>query len=507
MTLPLPIALPEPLLARFRAAAFERLERIDTTWTALTQGSAPSRADEEMFRELHTLKGDARVVGFADVAVLCQRLEDLLSAARGRRYNVHEDVDVVVTMAIQFAGMLLRKKAGATRGIDLEGFLAQIEVVLAEWLRRTSSPPTPSSHSKHMRLDAGSKSSTAACERLSIAATAVYLEHLRASGGSRERLRSIWDCLRREISDLEAIPLGPVIAGHVASAKELARDLGKAAEVTAEGADLRVMPEVLDVINTAVLHAVRNAVDHGIDSPRERALAGKPPTASLRVVLRQRDDLIEIEVADDGAGVDFEAVKRRAIALGLPTSGAAGEERNLAELLFAPGFSTREEVTEISGRGVGLDAIRVAVRKLGGDVRIESSRGRGTTLHISVVDRRTPVDLRVFQAPGASIVFAVDVSWQDHAASETPAAADPLALLDLPRPSSPPASAEPLVLRRADCCCALFVSGAPRQASALRVCRTPEDAAVEVVQLADGEALLLRPGALAGLSLMEVAHG
>jgi two-component system chemotaxis sensor kinase CheA len=508
---PLAMPLPEPLLARFRAAAFERLERIDTTWTALTQGSAPSRADEEMFRELHTLKGDARVVGFADVAVLCQRLEDLLSAARGRRYNVHEDVDVVVTMAIQFAGMLLRKKAGTTRGIDLEGFLAQIEVVLAEWLRRTSSPPSlssaPSSHGKHMRPDAGSKSSVAACERLSIAATAVYLEYLRASGGSRERMRGIWESLRREIADLESIPLGPLVAGHVAAARELARDLGKVVEVSTEGVELRVNPDVLDAINTAVLHAVRNAVDHGIDSPQARAEADKNPTASLRVIVRQRDDVIEVDVSDDGGGVDFEAVKRRAAALGIPTGGAAGEEWQLGDLLFAPGFSTRDEVTEISGRGVGLDAIRAAVRNLGGDVRIESYRGSGTTLHVSVPNRRTPVELRVFRAPGAPIVFAVDVAWLDHVADETPAAADPLALLDLPRPSTPPASAAPLLLRRADRCCALFAAGAPRPASALRVCRTPEDSAVEIVQLAEGEALLLRPGVLAGLSLVGVGRG
>jgi two-component system chemotaxis sensor kinase CheA len=339
-----PLALPEPLIARFRAVAFERLERIDATWTALTHGSASPKSDDEMFRELHTLKGDARVVGFSDVAVLSQKLEDLLNEARRRRYRVSDDVDVVVTMAIQFIGMILRKKAGVTRGIDLEGFLAQIEVVLAESLRRPSASVPPLSLAPHLRVEASPRPPVASRGRLSAVATAVYLEYLRAGGHSRRRLREAWASLVREIDDLDACPVAPVLASHVAAAKALAAKLGKSVDVVIESGDLSVYSDALDVLNTGVLHAVRNAVDHGIDSPAERERAGKPPVGTVHVLVRCFGDLIEAEVTDDGAGVDFDSVKLKAAKLGLP----AGAE--LEELLFEPGFSTRDQVTETSGR-------------------------------------------------------------------------------------------------------------------------------------------------------------
>ncbi len=134
--------VPENLLARFQALSFERLERIDSGWTALTQGTAPPTLERDVFRDVHTLKGDARVIGFREVALLSQRLEDLLVAAKARRFRVHDDVDIVVTMAIQFIGMLLRKRGDAPRmGIDLDGFVRQIDDVLTEWLRRASEAP------------------------------------------------------------------------------------------------------------------------------------------------------------------------------------------------------------------------------------------------------------------------------------------------------------------------------------------------------------------------------
>src|SRR5690242_6330606 len=134
--------LPDSVIEKFRSVTQERLERIDAGWNALTRGTASPKADADLLRELHTLKGDARVVGFVDVGVLCQRLEDVVTASRARHYQVHEDVDIVVTMAIQFVAMLVRRRADTARsGIDLDGFLRQIEHVIHECLRRSSEVP------------------------------------------------------------------------------------------------------------------------------------------------------------------------------------------------------------------------------------------------------------------------------------------------------------------------------------------------------------------------------
>jgi len=496
------LALPEPLLARFRALAFERLERIDATWNALTRGIAPAKADDEMFRELHTLKGDARVVGFLEVSVLCQRLEDLLSAARGRRYRVHEEVDIVVTMAIQFVGMLLRRGAGVSRGIDLDGFLSQIEIVLSQWLRRESDPPGSITESgPRLRLVPGV--AAASQWRVGAAATAVYLEHLTAVGSSRDRLRRAWEALARETFERESEPVAPVLEGHAASARDLARALGKRVHVVVEGA-AEAHPDVLDVLGVAALHGVRNAVDHGVDTPAERVRCGKSVEATLRLRVAPAGNDLELEVSDDGKGVDFEAARAKAARLGLRL--ASDDEEGLAAVLFAPGFSTRDSVTEISGRGVGLDAVSAAVHRLGGRARIESARGRGTTLRVVVPNRRASLDVHVFRPPGATLPFAVDTAWTLHPAPSDRAPVDPLALVGLPNGTPPGIALVHIELRKAGRACVVPSALPPRLALAARLCPTSPEHPAEIVRLDEVEAVLFKPECV-GDRTREELHG
>jgi two-component system chemotaxis sensor kinase CheA len=485
------LALPESLIARFRALAFERLERIDGAWTALTHEE--TKADEETFRELHTLKGEARVVGFAEVGTLCQKLEDLFEEARRCRYRVGDDVDVVVTMAIQFAGMLLRKTnnaGGVARGIDLDAFLARVDAVLADSVRRPPSSAQVQVHEPHLRVEAAPAGPAASRSGLTAAATAVYLESLRATGAARLRLHAAWEALVRGIADLDALPVAPVLATHVEPTKGIAEKLAKEVDVVIAAGDLRVGPDALDALNTGVLHALRNAVDHGIDSPEERDRAGKSPVGVVRVDVGCSGDLIEVEVTDDGAGVDFASVKLKAAKLGLPA------RRELEELLFEPGFSTRDRVTETSGRGVGLDAVRAAVRRLGGQVRIESGRGRGTTLYFSLWNRCAPVDVNLFQVPGGPIPFAIDASWAMELAPGA-AVADLLVRLEL-APLGPRGSGRALAFARGARRLVLTVDDTPAPAIAIRFCPPTGGTAVEVVSVDGAEALLIDPEALFG---------
>jgi two-component system chemotaxis sensor kinase CheA len=498
-----PLSLPDALVARFRKTAFERLEVIDSGWSALTTGSANVKTEQRMFQELHTLKGDARVVGFGDVAVLCQRLEDLLAAARRRRYRVHDDVDVVATMAIQFIGMLLRRKGGIVRsGIDLEGFLAQIEQVVSEWLRQSSETPEagvrvqPRFHGEGVqRLTSDARA------RLCTVATTVYLEYLRATGRPRARLREAWDILEREIGELETSPLGPLLARHAASAKELASDLGKVVEVSVDVRPLSAGTDVFDALNAVALHALRNAVDHGIEPPAVRERSGKPAVGTVRIQLRQSGDLFDLEIADDGAGVDLDAVKAKAERVGLlaPDRLATASEGDLIDLLFSPSFSTRDAVTEVSGLGVGLDAVRAVVERLGGHVSLSSTRGSGTTLRALVPNRRAFVPVRAFRVLGADVTFAIDADWVIvDDASPAPPTSDLLEAIDFTVGHASSIPAQRLVLERNGQRIAIATDGSLWEGHALRVCPTPAESEVEVVKLADFEALLVRPDVLFG---------
>jgi two-component system chemotaxis sensor kinase CheA len=510
-----PVVLPESLLTRFRAVAYERLSRLDAAWAGLTAGRAPPGAEHEIFRDIHTLKGDARVLGFPEVALLSQRLEDVLSAARERRFRVHEDVDVVVTMAIQFIGLLLRKRAGTAKAaIDLDGFIAQVEQVTAEWLRPTSATPQSGLASgSHARIEAPARMTQYLRHRLAGVATVVFLEHLRARERSRERLREAWDALVGEIAQFEACRLGPLLLQHAATAEQLACELGKSVDVQTSGGDVCVGAEVLDALNVAVLHAVRNAVDHGIEPLDERQRLGKGPRGTIRLTVAQEaSDTVEIVVADDGRGVDFDRVRRRAVERGLlseSTAGCAGE-RELLELLFEPAFSTRETVSEVSGRGVGLDAVRAAMGRVGGAVRVATVSGAGTSLVIRAPQPRSRIPVQAFRAPRSQLPFAVDESWSWEIARERPAGTIDLAgLLELSYGSedSTGGGAHALVLRRGREGIAMAVAGAPERTVASRMCPTSPDEACEIVGLENGQGILLRPDVLIATAARRSASG
>jgi two-component system, chemotaxis family, sensor kinase CheA len=496
-----PIELPAQLIERFRALSFERLERIDAAWLAVTHGTGALEVEQDLHRDLHTLKGDARVVGFADVGLLCQRLEDLVVAARERGYRVHEDVDIVVTMALQFIGMLLRKKAGASRGgIDLDGFLRQIQDTMSERLQEPADSPDqePSSHVQRRVLDPQFRLSAPTRERLSVAATTVYLESLDAVGASRERLRAVWKTLSREVGDLELVALIPVVARHAAAASELARELGKSVDVSLDVADARVSVEVLDTLNTALLHAVRNAVDHGIEPVATRQARGKPQLASIAIRARARDDALVLSVEDDGGGIDFEQVRARAKLQGIlsPEAAEVAPESELIELLFRPGFSTREVVSDVSGRGIGLDALRASVVALGGTVTLEPRPNVGTTLNLRLPNARSRVDVHVFPAARAGVLLAVSTTWSallERGAMHD--ALDPLKLLDLPdSPALPDPIPAPATLRmrRGGLELALLAGGPQRTGSASRLCPTPRGSPAEIVEFEGSEAILMR---------------
>src|SRR5579859_2284940 len=222
--------LPPQVMARFRLVSLERLERIDAAWQALIAGSGSEADGETLTRELHTLKGDARVLGLGDVGMLSQRVEDLVFAALRRRFQVHEDVDIVMTMAIQFLGMLIRRKAGmVSGGIDLEGFLKQVDAVTLEWLQQPSSIPAPNTggSARRVRTVEPVSATPDTRDRLASLTTDVYLEHLRATGATRDRLHATFAGLARAVEELGEVALGPVVEQHLAAAKALARELGK----------------------------------------------------------------------------------------------------------------------------------------------------------------------------------------------------------------------------------------------------------------------------------------
>ncbi|MCE9578882.1 MAG: Hpt domain-containing protein [Deltaproteobacteria bacterium] len=285
----------------------------------LARCADPTTSDAEFLRDLHTLKGNLALFGLPSLAELGHELESKL-----------------------VGGCSPCARRGITPLLDAwDAVCAQLDTLLGGTGRRM---------------------------------IAVDWDEYQAVLAAIGETRTPWAVrLRRWGQD----PTRPHLERFAAQARQLAERLGRAElEVDIDDQDLAVEADRFAPLWSALIHTVRNAVDHGIETADARIEAGKPERARLVLTTARRGEQIAIEITDDGAGVDWEAVARRAAALGLPASTA----HDLHEALFADGVSTAAAVSTTSGRGVGLSALRAICVALGGDVELQSRRGRGTTV-------------------------------------------------------------------------------------------------------------------------------
>lgn len=444
------------LLATFRAEVEERLASLQTGLLALESHSSPRQVVTQLFRDAHTVKGSARMLGLDGVLHVAHHMEDLLGALRDGRFTVRKDhVDLLLAAcdgisralpgpdALDDAALqpLVTALESAVAGADevVVPVLAQPEPVEGEpeadpAVARHSSDSVRVAASKVYELldvvgeaDLGARRVEQTTGRL-LAMTAeqarwvgalrqatnqhagalppdVALALHRLVGAADEitatarGLRELVEghrggmaLVRDGAMGLAMVPVRRVLAALPRIVRDVAQATGKEVLLETSGEDVELDKQVLDGIADALKHLVINAVDHGCEAPADRAAVGKPPQAIVHVGARSVGGTVVIEVTDDGAGVDEDTVREKALRLGLipPDSTLTGS--GLLSLLFTPAFSTSETVTETSGRGVGLDVVRSAVEDLGGSVEIRSERGAGTAFVMTL-----PVTLGVLR--------------------------------------------------------------------------------------------------------------
>jgi two-component system chemotaxis sensor kinase CheA len=173
------------------------------------------------------------------------------------------------------------------------------------------------------------------------------------------------------------IPLDVVMSRFPRMVRDISKNEGKEVELLVEGGSIELDRTVVDRITEPMMHLLRNCVDHGIETTDERVHAGKKAKGLIRIVASKQQDHVLIEVSDDGKGIDYDLIRKVAVTKGMMSQGQAdaASGRELLDLLFNPGFSTKSQVTEVSGRGVGLDVVKRAVEELGGSVMVTSSKG------------------------------------------------------------------------------------------------------------------------------------
>ncbi|WP_318569777.1 chemotaxis protein CheA [Salinigranum marinum] len=234
-----------------------------------------------------------------------------------------------------------------------------------------------------------------------------------------DELDKISSNLQSTVMDMRLIPLKKVFDKFPRLVRDLAREQDKRVDFRVEGQDIELDRTILDEISDPLMHVLRNAVDHGIEPPEERAEAGKPEQGVVELSAHREHDTVVIEVADDGGGLDVDRIREKAVSKGLASTEAVSSlpDEEVFDYVFHPGFSTNEEITDVSGRGVGMDVVKTTVEALDGSVSVTSTLGEGTTFRI-----RLPVSVAIIKVLFVTVgdrQFGVPIKYIDEIGRET----------------------------------------------------------------------------------------
>jgi two-component system sensor histidine kinase and response regulator WspE len=225
--------------------------------------------------------------------------------------------------------------------------------------------------------------------------------------GILRRTTGLSDRLYHEVIASRMRPFGDGVAGFPRLARDLARTLGKKVRFTISGKTTEVDRDILEKLEAPLNHILRNALDHGLETPAERAALGKPEEGTLKIEAKHAAGMLYIAISDDGRGVDRDRLRRKIIEKSMVPAAAAAQltDAELLEFLFLPGFSTAEKITEVSGRGVGLDVVQTMMQEVGGAARIVSQAGAGTTFHLQLPITRSVIRALIVEIAGEPYAF------------------------------------------------------------------------------------------------------
>ena len=224
-------------------------------------------------------------------------------------------------------------------------------------------------------------------------------------------INRIAEDMQHAIMQVRMLPVGAVFQRFARLVRDISKKLGKEVDLVIEGEDTEADKNVIEALADPLIHILRNSLDHGIELPAVRQAAGKPARGCVVVRARQESDRVIIEIVDDGAGINAQRVRDKAVQRGLIPADKADalSDAEAAQLVFLPGFSTAEQVSDLSGRGVGMDVVRSAVERINGQVELSSSAGQGTQIRLSLPLSMAITNVMVIEAGGRRFGVPMDV--------------------------------------------------------------------------------------------------
>jgi two-component system chemotaxis sensor kinase CheA len=419
-------ASPE-LLAIYLEDARQHLEGLDHCLLTLEREGYDAEAVAAVLGPLHTLKGNSGMIGFHGIKDYVHRLEDVFARVQeGTLVLEREAFDRLFAGATALRDAVEQASRGGREVRGLEAEQVDLERLLDSEVPKALAPapapapaPAASAPARPSRIESRymARSSVVRVEFAQldhllnlVGELIIHRTKLQELGkalaempGARDAARDLLAAvhqvagvsaqLQETVMDVRMLPIRHVFERFPRLVRDLARETGKEIELILEGEGTRIDKAIIDEIGEPLVHLIRNSVDHGIESPAVRVTNGKTPTGTILLSATQESNHVVITIMDDGAGIDADTVRRKAVERGLLKADDTLSDRDVVQLIFSQGFSTREAITEVSGRGVGLDVVLKAIERLNGLVEVETVPGVGTKFIIQL-----PLTLAIISA-------------------------------------------------------------------------------------------------------------
>jgi two-component system, chemotaxis family, sensor kinase CheA len=411
-------------LSEFHEAFFEEVAE---HLTALEDGllqleSNPS--DKELmnaiFRAAHSIKGTGGALGFTDVAAFTHHVETVLDQMRQHQLTTtHERIELLLRATDAIVSLVDAAKDSSPPPADLDAIIAALKkqlepgaeqapdedlpgVVLFDDEDQSSSPPASvdarqveTSKAKSNAHNDSIRVSVAKVEELInlvgelVIANSMVQEAYTTSQGNAELLQEAlagMDLTTRQLQEqvmaVRLMPIANLFRRFPRIVRDLAGSLGKQVVLEMTGEETELDKQVIEEVGDPLTHLIRNAVDHGLESPEKRRAAGKPEEGRIELKAYHEGGSVVIEIVDDGAGINTQRVREKAVKQGMISPDDNLSDEQIHQLILLPGFSTAEAITDVSGRGVGMDVVKRNVEALNGTIAIHSEPGRGSTFRI-----------------------------------------------------------------------------------------------------------------------------
>lgn len=428
------------LMAAFDEESREQLQAVDEALLRLENAPADTAALHALFRQVHTIKGSAGIIDLPALGGFCHTFEHLLDALR-REPRALQPTEVCLLQ--RGAAHLHRLVALALSGDNPGEADLAVERLLGLWIQASLGPQTepaptaetpatdtrtgpstgpaegsaraPREEGRTLRVSAARLDSAIDLVSELVTASAALRASAEPGGqsahGDSDRLQLVErlvEDLRGAVLQMRMVPLGDTFARMRRAARDLGDELGKQVRLDWEGGDTELDKSVMDRMVDPLMHLVRNALDHGLETPGQRLASGKNPVGRLRFWAGHDNGQVLIRIEDDGRGIDRDKVLQRARTGGLLAPDAQPTDDELLRLIFLPGFSTADTVTQVSGRGVGMDVVNEAVQALRGHIGVKSTLGQGTAITLHLPLTLAIIDGFLVRVAGAAFIVPMD---------------------------------------------------------------------------------------------------